>query len=176
MNSFQSLLWWAVDESRMMGFQRIASKHNLCWNSVLLCFSVCVALFYQTDIRKSLRSRGFLRVGPRSAYQQNGSPTCHLTLFPWEPGLAGSSPCTLNTSLAIPIPSSSSSNEPTMTVTTVTIWAKCPVNTAAMIESDLILSAVLTGHLAQLAKDVTVISKVPSSGENNRTIGRPKVN
>jgi len=172
MNSFQSLLCWALDESRMMSFQRNASKHNLCWTSVLLCLSVCVALFYQNDIRKSLRSRGFLRVGPRSTYQRNGSPTCHLTLFPWD----GSSPCTLNTSLAIQIPSSSSSNGPTMTVTTVANWAQCPVNTAAMIESDLILSAVLTGHLAQLAADITVVSKVPSIGENNRTIGRPKVN
>ena len=74
----------------------------------------CVALFDLTDIGKTLQSRGFLKGGPRSTYPRNGSPTCNLTLSPLrESGVAGSSPSTLTTSLAIPIPSSSSSNIPT---------------------------------------------------------------
>jgi len=47
-------------------------------------------------------------------YLRNGSQTCHLSVSPLrEPGVAGSSPCTLNTSLDIPILCSSSSNGPT---------------------------------------------------------------
>ena len=58
-------------------------------------FCPCVALMYWTDIGESLRSRGFL-----------------VSTNLKEPRVAGSSPCTLTTSLAIPIPSSSTSNGP----------------------------------------------------------------
>jgi len=54
-----------------------------------------VTLFYQTDIGESLRSRGFL-----------------VSTDLRQPGLAGSSPSTLTTSLAILIFSSLSSNGP----------------------------------------------------------------
>ena len=64
------------------------------------CFNVgkntmCVALFYQTDIGESLRSRGFL-----------------MSTDLRQPVLARSSPSTITTSLAIPISSSLSSNGP----------------------------------------------------------------
>jgi len=86
---------------------------------VLLCFQVI------TDIGESLWSSSFLRVVPRSTYPRNGSPTCHLALFLLrEPGVAGSSPFTLTTSLVIPIPSSSSSNRPT--TTPLTTRGFCP--------------------------------------------------
>ena len=79
-----------------------------------------VTLFYLTnignlfEIGESLRSQGFLKGGPKSTYQRNGSPTCHLTLSPLkEPEVARSLPFTLITSQAIPIPSFSFSDGPT---------------------------------------------------------------
>ena len=70
---------------------------------------------------------GILRVGPRSTYPRNGSSTYHLALFPFrEPGVAGSSPFTLTTSLVIPISSSPSSNGPTTTPLTTRGFCQCP--------------------------------------------------
>jgi len=43
---------------------------------------VCAPLFCLSDIGESLRSRKFLKGGPRSTYPRNGSLTCHLALSP----------------------------------------------------------------------------------------------
>ena len=81
-------------------------SHQLCWTLP------CIALFYYTNIGESF-TVPILNGSPRSTHPRNGSPTYHVTLSPLrEPGVAGSSPCTLTTSLATPIPSFSSSNRP----------------------------------------------------------------
>jgi len=88
---------------------------------------VCVALFYWTDIGKSLCTV----TGLRRERAKGDAPTIrdrwrpNLTLSPLRyPGVSGSSPSTLTKSLAIPVPSSSSSNGPT--TTTLTTKGMCP--------------------------------------------------
>ena len=40
------------------------------------------SIFNQTDIRESLRSRGFITSEPKGTHQRSGSPTSLLTLSP----------------------------------------------------------------------------------------------
>jgi len=76
--------------------------------------SVCVALFYRTDIGESMNGPG---VSSRAS-QESTYPRMKIAVAPphpdppSQPGVAGCSPFTLTTSLVIPIPSSSSSNQP----------------------------------------------------------------
>jgi len=74
---------------------------------------LCVALFYQL-LGNQWTAPGFLHERAKRARTHDWkSPTHHLTLTSLrQPGVVGSSPCTLTTSMAIPIPSSSSSNGP----------------------------------------------------------------
>ena len=82
---------WSCKVSFVYGEIFVLSTRTLFQNSG----SVCVAL---TDIGESLRSRDFLKGGPRSTvtYPRNGSPTRHLALSPLrEYRVARSSPFTL---------------------------------------------------------------------------------
>ena len=76
------------------GFTLLLSKELDKSSKMMITVCVCCFVILLTDIGESLRSRcQFLTPGSR-------------------PGVAGSSPFTLSTSLVIPVPSSSSSNGP----------------------------------------------------------------